>query len=296
VRRVLRGVLETAGQAGARLLAGLRRVTSAGLARLRHGCAVADALLHMFAGELRAVTLRLAAYACGFAALVLIAMEAVTLPRGLPVAEGGPESDWVELVKPFPAFAIALPAFEDAPRYASFRHVSGGGRRDVFTFGDPSAPGATAVVELYRAGAEPDAAAEDVTAGIGELRLSGRPRLPATIETKFGPVSVESFTDPAPGGARRCLKFLRVFETPRFDLSGWFCNPGEEIVDRGMVACAIDHLTLASARSEPQLAALFARAERNRTFCGEAGVLFAATHRRGDWIEAERDPRLRGRK
>jgi len=104
------------------------------------------------------------------------------------------------------------------------------------------------------------------------------------------------FTDRAPGGERRCLKFLRSFEEPRFELSGWFCNAGQEIVDRGMIACAIDHLTLMSAGSEPKLAALFARAELKRTFCGQAGVLFAATPKRGDWIEAARDPRLRGRK
>ena len=172
----------------------------------------------------------------------------------------------------------------------------GGGRRDIFTFGDLSAPGATAVVELYRAGAEPDGTEDDITASIGELRLSSRPALPATIDTKFGPVTVEAFTDHAPGGERRCIKFLRSFEEPRFELSGWFCNAGLEIVDHGMIACALDHLTLVSAGSEPKLAALFARAELRRTFCGQAGVLFAATPKRGGWIEAVRDPRLRGRK
>jgi hypothetical protein len=294
-RRMLETAREAASRTRARLAAGAGRAVSAGFARLRHAGAVTDALLHMFAGELRAVTLRLAAYACAFAALALIGIEAVTLPRGVTLAEAGQQSEWVELVKPFPVFAIAVPEFEDAPRYASFRHVDGGGRRDVFTFGDRSAPGASAVVALYRAGAEPDAS-EDITASIGELRLSDRPKLPATIETKFGPVTVESFTDPAPGGARRCLRFLRSFDEPRFDLSGWFCNAGEEIVDRGVVACAIDHLTLTSARSEPQLAALFARAERHRTFCGRAGILFAATPRHGDWIEAGGDPRLRGQR
>lgn len=269
-----------------------------GFAQLRYCGAVADAMLSMFAGELRAVTVRLVAYACAFVTLALIALEAITLPHGLMLAEGGgADSDWVEVAKPFPAFAIAMGEFEDAPRYASFRHLNGGGRRDVFTFGDLEHRSATAVVELYRAGSEPEAAEDDVTASIGELRLSGPPpALPATIDTKFGPVTVESFTDQAPGGPRGCLKFLRSFADPRFELSGWFCNAGDEIVDRGMIACAIDHLTLMSARSEPKLAALFARAELKRTFCGQAGVLFAATPKLGDWIEAARHPRLRGRK
>jgi len=268
-----------------------------GFARLRYCGAVADALLSMFAGELRAVTVRLAAYACAFVTLALIALEGITLPHGLMVAEGGgADSDWVEVAKPFPAFAVSMGKFEGAPRYASFRHLNGGGRRDIFTFGDLEHPSANAVVELYRAGAEPEVAEDDITASIGDLRLSGRPTLPEMIDTKFGPVRVESFTDQAPGGPRGCLKFLRSFEDPRFELSGWFCNAGEEIVDRGMIACAIDHLTLMSARSEPKLAALFARAELKRTFCGQAGVLFAATPKLVDWIEAARDPRLRGRK
>jgi hypothetical protein len=266
------------------------------LARLRYACAVADALLRMFAGELRAVTLRVAAYGCAVAAIGLVAVEIVTLPRDALVAEGTPDSEWIEVAKPFPAFAMTISEFEDTGRYASWRHANGGGRRDVFTFGDLTSAGGTAVVELYRAGAETDAADEDITASIGELRLTGRPTLPATIDTKFGPVTVETFVDRAPGGERRCLKFLRSFEEPRFDLSGWFCNAGQEIVDRGMIACALDHLTLMSAGREPRLAALFARAELKRTFCGQAGVLFAATPKRGGWIEAARDPRLRGRK
>lgn len=264
--------------------------------RLRHAGAVADALIRLFALELRAVTIRVTAYAFAFAAMALVAAEFVTLPRGAVIAEGGADSDWTEVVKPFPAFAMTIPDFDDDGRYASFRHQNGGGRRDVLTFGDLSSPGATAVVELYRAGAESSVDEDVITASIGELRLSGRPRLPSTIDTKFGPVTIEEFTDRAPGGNRQCLKFLRSFEEPRFDLSGWFCNAGQEIVDHGMIACAIDHLTLVSAGSEPKLAALFARAELRRTFCGQAGVLFAATPKRGDWIEAARDPRLRGRK
>jgi hypothetical protein len=33
-----------------------------------------------------------------------------------------------------------------------------------------------------------------------------------------------------------------------------------------------------------------------RTFCGQQSVFVAATPKRNDWIEAARDPRLRGRK
>jgi hypothetical protein len=295
VQAVLRHVLESAEPALHRLGRRVAPVSSPVLARLRHAGAVSNALIELFARELRAVTLRLAVYGCAFVALALVALEFLTLPRGVILASG-PESEWVEVVRPFPAFAMTVPDFDDAAHYASFRHANGGGRRDVLTFGDLASTSATAVIELYRVGAETSAHAEDITAGISELRLSRRPTLPATIDTKFGSVTVEPFTDRAPGGERRCLKFLRSFEEPPFELSGWFCNAGQEIVDHGRVACALDHLTLVSAASEPKLAALFARAELRRTLCGQAGVLFAATPKRGDWIEATRDPRLRGRK
>jgi hypothetical protein len=106
-------------------------------------------------------------------------------------------------------------------------------------------------------------------------------------------VLVDSFTDQAPGGERRCLRFSRSFDEPRFEISGWFCNPGAELIDRGMIACALDRLSLLAAGSEPKLATLFARAELKRSFCGQKSVFVAATPRRTDWIEAARDPKLR---
>ena len=190
---------------------------------------------------------------------------------------------------------MSIPDFDEAPRYASWRHASGRGRKDVLTFGDLSSSGATAVVELYRPGSEPGHGPEEVTASVPELRLSGR-LLPSTIETKFGAVAVDPFRDRAPNGERRCLRFVRNFEEPRFEISGWYCNAGLELVDRGMLACALDRLTLIAAGSEPKIGALFAQAELKRTFCGANNVFLAATPKRNDWIEAERDPRLRGRK
>ena len=80
-----------------------------------------------------------------------------------------------------------------------------------------------------------------------------------------------------PRVARSCLRFSRKYEELRFEISGTFCNAGMELVDRGMVACALDRLSLVSAGSEPRLATLFARAELRRTFCGQRSVFFAAT-------------------
>ena len=53
-------------------------------------------------------------------------------------------------------------------------------------------------------------------------------------------------------------------------IAGWYCSPGEEVVDRATLACALDRLTILSAGGDAKLAGLFARAEIKRTFCGAA--------------------------
>lgn len=266
----------------------LRSALGAAKARFSAGASLAFALLRMFAIEVHATLLRVFVYGAALGAMGLGAAEFAS--RGTLVSQAAPRPDWVEVNKPFPAFAMTMPELE-APRYAIWRHASGSGRKDILTFGEPG--GATAVVEIHRPGFDADEL--DITASVPELRLSGGPLSPKTIDTKFGAVLVEQFTDAAPGGARRCLRFARNFDEPRLDISGWFCNPGLELVDHGMIACALDRLTLLAAGSEPKLATLFARAELKRSFCGQKSVFVAATSKRTDWIEAARDPKLRGR-
>ena len=93
---------------------------------------------------------------------------------------------------------------------------------------------------------------------------------------------------------RSCLHGSRKFEELRFEISGTFCSAGLELVDRRMIACALDRLSLVSAGSDPRLATLFARAELRRNFCGQRSVFLAATPKLTvDWIDARRDPKLR---
>ncbi|MEJ0074328.1 MAG: hypothetical protein WDO17_02580 [Alphaproteobacteria bacterium] len=257
-------VLRSALEAKARLITGLR---------------VAFALVCMFANELHATLARTIAYGAGLAAFALAGLE-ILGPRGGGIKTANP--DWIEVIRPLPAFALTIPDFE-APRYSIWRHVSGAGRKDVLSFGAEGGP--TATIEIFRG----DVEEEDITASIAELRLSAAPAAPNSIDTKFGPVRVEKEIE----DGRNCLHVSRKFEELRFEISGTFCNAGQELVDHGMAACALDRLSLVSAGSEPRLATLFARAELRRTFCGQRSVFLAATPKRTDWIDAQRDPKLR---
>ena len=79
------------------------------------------------------------------------------------------------------------------------------------------------------------------------------------------------------GTPRHCLGFVRDYDEPRLQLSGWFCQGGAEFVERSTLACALDRLTLLSAGSEPKVGALFAQAELNRSFCGQRDPILAST-------------------
>jgi hypothetical protein len=268
----------------------LRSAIAAAKAQFTAGARVAFAMLRLFALEMHASLARAFVYCAALGSLALVAAEFVGSRH--TVAAHATPPDWIEVIRPLPAFAMSIPEFDGA-RYSIWRHASGTGRKDILTFGE--AGGAIAMVEIHRRGITEQADDGDITASISQLRLSGPRISPNVIDTKFGDVTVEAFTDNAPDGPRSCLRFIRGYEEPRLEISGWFCNAGLEMVDRGMIACALDRLSLLAAGSEPKLATLFARAELKRSFCGQRSVFVAATPKRPDWIEASRDPKLRGR-
>jgi len=63
-------------------------------------------------------------------------------------------------------------------------------------------------------------------------------------------------------------------------IAGWYCSPHNEIVERPMLGCLLDRLTMLSAGGDPRLATLFAGAELKRTFCGARNPILAATPER----------------
>jgi hypothetical protein len=76
---------------------------------------------------------------------------------------------------------------------------------------------------------------------------------------------------------RHCLGFVHVYDDPMLQLSGWFCRGGADFIERSTLACALDRLSLLSAGSEPKVGALFAKAELNRSYCGQHDPILAST-------------------
>ena len=125
----------------------------------------------------------------------------------------------------------------------------------------------------FRTFADPQALVVDDAAALGPDEPR---RAEQDLTSKFGPLTVFFFTA-TKGTPRQCLAYVRAFDDPRLQLSGWFCQGGSEFIQQSTLACALDRLTLLAAGSEPKVGALFAQAERNRSFCGQRDPILAAT-------------------
>ncbi len=233
--------------------------------------------LHCWREELPATLVRLLAYVGGAAVLSMLAAHLFRAPRAVDLTAAAP-SAWIDIARPFPAFALSIPEAADVPESYALRYSSrGGGRQDILSLGEPDSAAPYLRVEIYRAGSEiahfppPVEYIAGAAAVLGADEMRGEPPL----ASKFGPLTIVSFLA-TKGTPRKCLGFVRAFDDPRLQLSGWFCRGGEFIA-RSTLACALDRLSLLSAGSEPRVGALFATIELNRAFCGQHDPILAAT-------------------
>jgi hypothetical protein len=254
---------------------------------------------HSFVAELSATLIRLLAYVGGVVVLTLLAAKLF----GMPAVNAAVERDpWSAVEKPFHAFTLTIPEFaEPEPDYAIRRHP-GGGRKDILSWGGPWLGSTDARsrlhVEIYRPGKEIrrfDDAASAVAARTAELGGPFALKPAAPIESKLGQVATFDFTAALGRERRRCLGFVRAFDEPMLEISGWYCKGGNEMVDRGTLACALEQLTLVMAASEPKVTELFAHIEMQRKACGQRTGPRTASPRTSSWIDAPAKPKLRGR-
>jgi hypothetical protein len=216
----------------------------------------------------------------GAVAVLSIGAARVSQPPVINAVEPVHQSEWIAIERPFPAFALSIPEAADVPAtYAIRRHAEGNGRKDILALGDPDSVAPYLQIEIYRPGSEirrfADAKAEIISgaAAFGPVEVK---RFDESLGSKFGPLTIVSFAT-SKGTPRSCLGFVRAYRDPRFQLSGWFCQGGSEFIEQSTLACALDRLTLLAAGSEPKIGALFAKAELNRSYCGQRDPILAAT-------------------
>jgi|SRR5690242_1662563 len=257
--------------------------------------------LQSWRAELPSSSVRVLAYLC---AVALLSIAAARVSESPPVMDNiTPEnwSAWVDIERPFPAFALSIPEAADVPAgYAIRRNVVGGGRKDILALGEAESVAPYLHVEIYRPGNEigqfADAKAEiiDSAAALGPTELR---RVDEPLASKFGPLTIVPFAT-SNGTPRHCLGFVRAYDNPRLQISGWFCQGGSEFIEQSTLACALDRLTLLAAGSEPRIGALFAQAELNRSYCGQRDPILAATPKYNllwKTLASQREPRRIGR-
>jgi hypothetical protein len=244
-----------------------------------------------FAEEFRAVFVRLLAYACGVAAMALIASDVFSGVASNMVEAAIPlrsRDAWSAAVRPQPAFAAPVADFSSqSESYEILRHPEGG-RKDILRWSAALAEAPLSQIELYRPGAELMAfgpVASEIAARIADGRTDAM-QAGGVIETKFGPVALVSFASHVSGKPQPCIGFAHTFETPRLQISGWSCQGDNAQTQRQAVACALDRLTMLSAGNDPKMAELFARAELKRAGCSNSS--------QSDWVTATGEPQLRG--
>lgn len=255
--------------------------------------------LHSWRDELPSTLVRILAYVGGLAALSIVAAQVFQSSPVMDAITPVHHSHWIEIERPFPAFALSIPEAAEAPsHYAIRRHTQGGGRKDILELGEPDGLTPYLQVEIYRPGdetrrfAEPQAEIAANAAALGPIDM----RSDEPLTSKFGPLAIVTFAT-SNGSARYCLGFVRAYDEPLLQLSGWFCQGGD-FVARSTLACALDRLYLLSAGSEPKVGALFAQAELNRSFCGQRDTILAPTpkyHLLWKALANRPDPRRIGR-
>ncbi len=108
-------------------------------------------------------------------------------------------------------------------------------------------------IEIYRPAGEQavfGSAIGEVTRRAGSTR--DRARAIGVVPTKFGLVQLVGFAALHGGEARNCMGFAAPFETPRLQISGWFCQSGATAPTPKLVICALDRLTLLASGNDQQ--------------------------------------------
>jgi hypothetical protein len=254
----------------------------------RHSIRIHPALTS-FADECCGTLARLVAYVGTLALLAILGIHFWDLLPSGETAEA-PKADWSPASRSYPAFAVSqFDLSEKTETYEIFRHPEGG-RKDVFRWA-VAGQKPVAELEIYHPGGEwrpSGSAAAEIAA---RMNPEGGRTLEAAgiIDSKFGAVSLLRPIG-SPDEARSCLGFIKRFDEPNLQISGWSCQGDALPARRAAIGCVLSRLILLTAGNDPKLAELFARAELKRGNCATA----AASASPDDWVTDAENPRLRG--
>jgi hypothetical protein len=247
--------------------------------------------LTSLADEICGTLARLLTYVGTLALIGILGVHSWDLSDAAGGMAGPPvKASWSTPTRSHPAFAVSsLDPSEKTETYTILRHPEGG-RKDIFRWADKEEK-PIAELEIYRQGREfdpsipaaADLAARMIPAPAPELEPAG------LVDSKFGMVTLLRRTGEA-DAARSCLGFIRRFEAPDLQISGWSCQGNGWPARRAAIACTLNRLTLLTSGNEPKLAEMFARAELRRGSCATA----AAPAISADWVTEAENPVLRG--
>jgi hypothetical protein len=246
--------------------------------------------LTSFADEVCGTLARLIAYV---GALALLAILGIHFWQQLPdvaAIEPAAKSTWSVAERTPPAFAVSqFDSLEKTETYQTLRHPEGG-RKDVFRWTAKDAK-PVAELEIYRPGGELSHSGPAIAGLAIRMDGEGRRELEAAgiIDSKFGIVTLLRFAGQA-DGARSCIGFIKRFDGPDLQVSGWSCQGEALPARRAAISCMLSRLMLLAAGNDPKLAELFARAELRRGSCSPAATPATSA----DWVTGAENPLLRG--
>lgn len=233
--------------------------------------------LRTWRDDASSILLQLLAYGSGLGAAAVFAVYVAGTPKATAPGATATQPEWIEVDRPHPAFALTIPEAGDASAsYAILRHGTGGGRKDVLSLGDRTGTTPSLRIEIYRAGRETGRFGDAAGTIAAFADNPGSAIVSAgDLDSKFGPFATASFVtkDDPP---QKCVGFVRAYNEPLLQIAGVFCQ-AETFVERSMLTCALDRLTLVASGNDLKIAALFAQAELRRDFCGQRSTLLAPT-------------------
>src|SRR5271165_4612435 len=207
--------------------------------------------LTSFADEVCATLARLLVYVGTLALIGILGVHFWDLwDAAGGLAEPSVKADWSAASRSYPAFAVSpLDPSAKTETYTILRHPEGG-RKDIFRWAGKDEQ-AVAELEIYRLGGEFDPsipAAADLAARMAQ----GPPELePAgLVDSKFGMVTLLRRAGDS-DAARSCLGFIRRFEAPDLQISGWSCQGNGWPARRAAIACTLNRLILLTSGNEP---------------------------------------------